>query len=326
MSGEANPVAVTSFDLNHKEYHTLRPSFAEALVNPFLVGLKLADVDLSNNYKFHTSKKVLEIAAGTGKFTKNLVDNGWDNTGDVPDNLIIVEPSAGMLESFRANFPHIKPENTFQASSYSIPLEDNSVDAVVIAQGFHWFADSASIKEINRVLKPSGALGLIWNLDYPTISQAAEGNVDYIDGGSTYYDQLSYTEPPTEVFSAYFAKQPWSKKVCELIYTYDNDVPQYRKGVWRKALADNPEYFEKISQELFYLYDKFIAPEDVYKYWETRSFITSLGKEEKANIRKLIDDILEKEVVDESVPNKSKGDNRLLKPMATHAVVLNVKK
>lgn len=327
MSKQANSIAVNSFDLNHNNYHLLRPSFAEAIVNPFLVGLNLAEVDSSNTYKFHTNKKILEIAAGTGKFTKNLVENGWDNSGDVKDNLIIVEPSAGMLESFKNNFPQIKSENTYQASSYHIPLEDNSVDSVIIAQGFHWFADSTSLKEINRVLKPSGTFGLIWNADYPTRSQAAETeNVDFINGGTIYFDQLGIADSsPVGVFSRFFDKQPWSKKVCELIYTYDKDVPQYRKGDWREALSDNQEYFRKISQELFLLYDTLIPRKDVYKYWETRSYITNLSSEEKSKIKHRVEEILENSVVPESVPYESSGDKRLLKPMATHAVVLHVK-
>ena len=57
---------------------------------------------------------------------RNLVDNGWT------DNLAVLEPSKGMLETFNKNFPQIK--NQILGSSYKIPLEDNSIDAVIIAQ------------------------------------------------------------------------------------------------------------------------------------------------------------------------------------------------
>lgn len=34
-----------------------------------------------------------------------------------------------------------------------IPLPDNSVDAVFIAQAFHWMAEPDTLDEIHRVLK-----------------------------------------------------------------------------------------------------------------------------------------------------------------------------
>src|SRR5262249_50715229 len=45
-----------------------------------------------------------------------------------------------------------------------LPLADASVDAVVCAQSFHWFATPAALAEIRRVLRVGGVLGLIWNI------------------------------------------------------------------------------------------------------------------------------------------------------------------
>ncbi len=40
------------------------------------------------------------------------------------------------------------------------PLPDESVDAVVCAQSFHWFATPQALAEIS-ILKPGGKLGLV---------------------------------------------------------------------------------------------------------------------------------------------------------------------
>ena len=269
---EAHSIAINSFNLNHQDYDTFRPSFKEELVNPFLVQLGLGEHDsATNKFTFDTEKTIVEIAAGTGKFTRNLVSNGWDNSNAKnTNNLIIVEPSKGMLESFKKNFPQIKKENIHQAASYQLPLADNSADAVIIAQGFHWFSDSASLKEIARVLKPTGKLGLIWNLDYASKSQNTPiEKSKFYDGGSYYYKDIDFSKYKTveELLSDYVANQPWSKKVTELIYQYDLGVPQYRHGKWRDILEKGGnEYFSPIEVELFVLYDKLIAAEDVYKY------------------------------------------------------------
>ena len=42
-------------------------------------------------------------------------------------------------------------------------MPDASVQSVIAAQCFHWFANNKAIAEIQRVLVPGGKLGLLWN-------------------------------------------------------------------------------------------------------------------------------------------------------------------
>ncbi|EUA52857.1 methyltransferase domain protein [Mycobacterium xenopi 3993] len=42
-------------------------------------------------------------------------------------------------------------------------MPDNSVDAVLVAQAWHWFDPARAIPEVIRVLRPGGRLGLVWN-------------------------------------------------------------------------------------------------------------------------------------------------------------------
>ena len=57
-----------------------------------------------------------------------------------------------------------------------MPLTTASADAVAVAQAFHWFDGDAALAEIHRVLRPGGALALVWNrrrMDDP-LNQAIE--------------------------------------------------------------------------------------------------------------------------------------------------------
>ncbi|KAI5966515.1 uncharacterized protein KGF55_000824 [Candida pseudojiufengensis] len=314
MSKTAHNTAVNSFNSNHSSYDVFRPSFNPILVNPFLVDLGLAEV-IGDKFKFKTDKKIVEIACGTGKFTKNLIENGWTT------NLTVIEPSSGMLTTFQKNFPQIK--NVIQASSYEIPLQDNSVDAVIIAQGFHWFADDESLKEINRILKPGSKLGLIWHFDYCSPSQNSNAeDSKFFNDGSRYFNSFEKIGNNEKLFEKFFANQKWNEEVTKYIYGFDVNVPQYRHGKWRKVLLES-KYFKNDTKDSFALYDRLISKEDVWKYWETRSYITDLSDEKKEEIKYKLFSIIDANVNENSYDPNTK---LLIKPMVLHAVVVTVNK
>jgi SAM-dependent methyltransferase len=96
---------------------------------------------------------VLDLGAGTGKLTRQLVS--------AFENVVAVEPADAM----RAILARQCPEAELLAGSgQEIPLADATVDAVFAAQAFHWFDDDRAVAEIVRVLRPRGGLVLMWNL------------------------------------------------------------------------------------------------------------------------------------------------------------------
>ena len=56
----------------------------------------------------------------------------------------------------------------------AIPLPDASVDAVVVAQAFHWFDEDKALAEIDRVLRPGGGVALVWNRRDESVPWVAE--------------------------------------------------------------------------------------------------------------------------------------------------------
>ena len=95
---------------------------------------------------------VLELGAGTGKLTEQLVALGHD--------VHATEPDAKMLAVLEKNLPEVRLS---RAPAEEIPAGDASYDVVVSAQAFHWFDHDRALPEIARVLKPRGRLSLVWN-------------------------------------------------------------------------------------------------------------------------------------------------------------------
>ncbi|WP_062301958.1 class I SAM-dependent methyltransferase [Demequina subtropica] len=98
--------------------------------------------------------RVLDLGAGTGKLTEAILRCRHAE-------VVAVDPDPVMLATLEAHVPRVP---TLRGTAEEIPLEDASVDAVVMGQAWHWVEPEAAAREIARVLAPGGVLGLIWNI------------------------------------------------------------------------------------------------------------------------------------------------------------------
>ncbi len=74
--------------------------------------------------------------------------------------IVAVEPLEGMRRVFHRQLPDVL---VLPGRAEEIPLPDGVADAVFAAQAFHWFRGRVAVREIARVLRPGGGLGLVWN-------------------------------------------------------------------------------------------------------------------------------------------------------------------
>lgn len=96
--------------------------------------------------------RLVEVGAGTGKLTSLLLARGLEVDAVEPDEL--------MREVLVRNNPTARPHG---GESTSLPADDASLNAVLVADAWHWFDAEATLEEVRRVLKPGGWLGLVWN-------------------------------------------------------------------------------------------------------------------------------------------------------------------
>jgi SAM-dependent methyltransferase len=134
--------AALGFDHNADAYEAARPSYAAEAV-AHVVG----------HGRIGPGARVLDLAAGTGKLTRLLVPTGAD--------VVAVEPVAAMRAQLTALLPDVEVRD---GTAEAIPLADDSVDAVTVAQAFHWFDAPVALAQMRRVLRPGGHLFLVWNI------------------------------------------------------------------------------------------------------------------------------------------------------------------
>jgi SAM-dependent methyltransferase len=136
-----HPTAARGFVLGAEAYERGRPSYAPQAVQW-----------LSERLGLRAGRVVLDLAAGTGKLTRQLLATGA--------RVLAVEP----LEPMRQQLERAVPEaEALEGTAEEIPLPDASVDAVTVAQAFHWFRFEEALVEIHRVLRAEGGLALVWN-------------------------------------------------------------------------------------------------------------------------------------------------------------------
>ena len=152
---EAPPDA---FGRTAREYELGRPGWPEELLDQVIAELGLGP-----------EAEVLDLGAGTGKLTRELVPRFA--------RVVAVEPDDAM----RAVLEEVVPgAEALSGRGQSIPFADASVDAIFSAEAFHWFATDESVAEIARVLRPRGALVIFWNIpvEFADLGDEAEAVID----------------------------------------------------------------------------------------------------------------------------------------------------
>jgi SAM-dependent methyltransferase len=137
--------------------------------------------------------RVCDLAAGTGKLTRLLEPFGA--------RLVAAEPVEGMWRVLRRTVPDVP---VTAATAEAMSFADGTLDAIAVAQAFHWFDAETALPELQRVLRHGGRLGLIWN--------ARDRSVDWVDQVWGVMDRLEKQAPwrdHEQWYESAFAAERW---------------------------------------------------------------------------------------------------------------------
>lgn len=182
---QEHPAARIGFERSSRLYDRARSTYPEANIKR-----------LYQHMGVHPWAKVLELASGTGKLTGSLKSYFSD--------LTLVEPNPGMRTVLAEMHSDL---GIFSDQAERLPFSDSTFDAVFCATAFHWFDAPKAYREICRILKPGGSLGLIWT---------AWWDLNSLPG--------------------------WYKDLRSLTVGFEGDTPRYRHMKWREPFDQGQDF------------------------------------------------------------------------------------
>lgn len=224
MTQSLHPAAQKGFSLGAELYQQVRPSYPQEIA-----------FWLQDRLKIDETSTVVDLGSGTGKFLPYL--------NQTQANVIAVEPVAAMLQQLQQAHPQVE---SVQAFSHQLPFSSVSIDAVICAQSFHWFANIETLTEIHRVLKPAGQLGLVWN--------QRDTNVN------------------------------WVKALADEIAPLEGDTPRYHSEQWKKVF-EQQTLFKLIELNTFRLLHHGTVEQVVSNRLLSTSFIAAMPEIEQQRLK-----------------------------------------
>lgn len=130
-----------SFEVvNAEDYDALRPDYAAEAV-----------AWVADRGGLGEGSIVVDLAAGTGQLSRRFALLGVD--------LVAVEPARNMRAVLEERLPAVR---ALGGTAESIPVGDETADAVVVGNAFHHFDAGSAFHDIRRVLRAGGTFALFW--------------------------------------------------------------------------------------------------------------------------------------------------------------------
>jgi SAM-dependent methyltransferase len=212
-------------------YERSRPSY------PMATLAQLADA-----LPLQAGRTVIDLGAGTGKFTRLLALTGAE--------VVAVEPVPGMRARLAELLPGVA---TTGGTAEATGLPGDCADAVVAAQAWHWFQEEGALAEVERLLRPGGALALVWN--------------------------------------TYDTSVPWVRDYQDIYFRLaPRDLPSPLDGGWRKAFAERPGWGR--MEERHWANPHSTTATDVVERMMSSSHIAVLSPAEQARVRAEVETVL----------------------------------
>jgi SAM-dependent methyltransferase len=165
----------------------------------------------------------VDVGAGTGLFTRTLVDRAAQ--------VIAVEPDARMRKVLTERSPGVR---ALEGRGESIPLPDAAADAVFVSSAWHWMDHDRTIPEIGR-------LGLIWTsrdreVDWVRdLGRLPSQDLEEVQSAARFQQRLHFDLPEPQIFHNI------AREVFRFVRTMTVEDAVAMLGTYSRAIIASPD-------------------------------------------------------------------------------------
>ena len=231
-----------TFDEVAELYDEVRPGYPPGIINAVLEFASLSE-----------GGRILEIGPGTGQLTLPLAKRGYELLG--------LELGSKLTEVARRNLAGF-PNTTVVTTSFEAwKPEENAFNLVVSAQVFHWVPVGFGLSTCAAVLKKTGSIALLWQLD-------KSQDTAFYKAATPLFEKYMPDDPerpkPPSSFETYRAALAASPLLSAPVFHYLDWEQSYSKAAFIKLLSTfsphialAPQTRESFNKEMFKMIDAF---------------------------------------------------------------------
>lgn len=160
------------FDLVAADYDEVRPTYPDEVYDAIAALQPL------------TGARALDLAAGTGVATRQLLERGAD--------VVAMDPGLAMLQRLKGHTPDV---HAVAARAEQLPFDAGVFELACCATAWHWVDAAATVQQLRRVVRPGGLLALWW------ANQARDDAIDWERAEGEVHERWQLrggSRPPTD--------------------------------------------------------------------------------------------------------------------------------
>jgi len=245
-------------------YKKFRPGYPKELIDY-----------LYSEVGFSEKSVIVDIGAGTGIFTRLLLERG--------SKVYAIEPNNDMRTIAKKDLSGYERFISLDSSAENTQLDDAIADFITVAQAFHYFDRGRFKRECQRLLKPGGKVIIIWNdVGSGKESELIRKNGDIIAKYRIHDKSGQQRSGNLHEFSDFFANGIYENKI------FDNDFHESRDNFIGGNLSASyapredyePEKYHGFVKELNELFDEYSVDSVLHFPQITKSYtgIVEYGK------------------------------------------------
>lgn len=207
---------------------------------------------LKDECQLQPGSVIADIGAGTGIFSKLLLDEGYQ--------VKAIEPNQDMLAAAKLTLSCHENFKPVDGIAEATTLEESSVDCIVCAQAFHWFNNGRTRVEFERILKPGRKAALIWNNRSTVADDFLKAYDELLKNESIDYNKVNHQKIKDIDFKAFFKDGNYQLKKFPNEQVFDEEgligrafsssyVPPENTAEGNKFLAMLKGIFDKYNQD-----------------------------------------------------------------------------